>query len=190
MARELLRNDCSERTRRREREQMNGAKSRLADVEASALSVVAGASVLPLTASTEPGRVLLNAPKNRTASASQVDLGGATNREVESISTMTCRIDRLFAGEDLVILRITGRIAGEYVNMLRALLEEERSAVAIDLKDVFLVDRGAVKLLALNESNGTELRNCSAYIREWVTREKADMNGPEQGIEGREGTDA
>ena len=90
-----------------------------------------------------------------------------------------------------MILRITGRIAGdECVNMLQALLEEERNAVALDLKDVNLVDREAVKLLALSESNGVELRNCSAYIREWVTRERADMNVSEQGIEGREDTDA
>ena len=52
-----------------------------------------------------------------------------------------------------------------------------------------LVDREAVKLLALSESNGVELRNCAAYIREWVTRERADMNAPDQGIEGRENTE-
>ena len=46
--------------------------------------------------------------------------------------------------------------------------------------------REAVKLLALHESNGAELRNCPAYIREWVTRERADMNASEQGTEGRE----
>ena len=85
-----------------------------------------------------------------------------------------------------MILRISGRITGEDVNMLRTLLEQERSAVAIDLKDVLLVDREAVKLLALCESNGAELRNCSAYIREWVNRERADMNASEQGTEGRE----
>jgi hypothetical protein len=46
------------------------------------------------------------------------------------------------------------------------LLEQERrSAVAIDLTDVLLVDREAVKFLALRESNGAELRNCPAYIR-------------------------
>ena len=55
--------------------------------------------------------------------------------------------------------------------MLRALLEQERSRVALDLEDVLLVDREAVKLLAFHESNGAELRNCLAYIREWVTRE-------------------
>ena len=75
-----------------------------------------------------------------------------------------------------MILCISGRIARQDVDMLRALLEQERSAVAIDLKDVLLVDRKAVKLLALRESNGAELRNCPAYIREWVTRERADTN--------------
>jgi hypothetical protein len=55
---------------------------------------------------------------------------------------------------------------------------------AIDLKDVLLVDRETVKVLALSESNGAELRNCPAYIREWVTRERTVINAAEQGIEG------
>ena len=58
--------------------------------------------------------------------------------------------------------------------MLRALLEEEEGVVIIDLKDVLIVDREAIKLLAVCESNGVELRNCPNYIREWVTRELAD----------------
>jgi anti-anti-sigma regulatory factor len=90
---------------------------------------------------------------------------------------MTCRIERHVIGEDLAVLRISGRITAEDVNTLRASLEQESSAVAIDLKDVLLVDREVVRLLALRESKGTELRNCPAYIREWVTRERADMNG-------------
>ena len=68
--------------------------------------------------------------------------------------------------------------------MLRAVLEQEKGSVAIDLKDVLLVDREAVKLLALREANGAELRNCPAYIREWVTREKADRNASAQGTGG------
>jgi len=83
-----------------------------------------------------------------------------------------------------VIFRISGRITGENVNMLRAVLEQEKGSVAIDLKDVLLVDREAVKLLALREANGAELRNCPAYIREWVTREKADRNASAQGAGG------
>ena len=77
------------------------------------------------------------------------------------------------------MFHISGRISAQDVDMLRALLEEERRVVAIDLKEVLLVDREAVKLLALRESNGDELRNCPAYIREWITRERADTNGLE-----------
>ena len=85
---------------------------------------------------------------------------------------MTCRIDRLITAEDLVMLRISGWITGQDVDMVRSLLEQERNGVAIDLKNVLLVDREAIKLLALCESNGAELRNCSLYIREWITRER------------------
>ena len=168
---------------------MNGAKNKLADVETPALTVAVKASVLPLTTSVEPRLALLNATESEKAWRSQAAREGRGTERLNRYPTMNCRIERLFAGEDLVILRITGRIAGDYVNMLRALLEEERSPVAIDLKDVYLVDRESVRLLALTESNGAELRNCSAYIREWVTRASADMNAPEQGIEGREGSE-
>jgi hypothetical protein len=93
---------------------------------------------------------------------------------------MGCRIDRPVIGEDLVILGVSGRISGHDANMLRALLKRERSEVAIDLNEVLLVDREAVQLLAFRESNGSELRNCPAYIREWITRERADTNGSVQ----------
>jgi hypothetical protein len=87
---------------------------------------------------------------------------------------MSCRIDRLVIGEDLVVLYISGRIMDEDVEMLRDVLEDEAGALAIDLKNLSLVDREAVKLLASCEANGTELRNCPLYIREWVTRERAE----------------
>jgi hypothetical protein len=90
---------------------------------------------------------------------------------------MSCRIDRHVIEENLVILRISGRITGQDVDMLRALLERERNAVAIDLTDVLLVDREAVKFLALRESNRAELRNCPAYIREWIAREMSQTSG-------------
>jgi len=83
---------------------------------------------------------------------------------------MTCRIDRI-PTEQRVVLRISGRIQGEDLDVLRAALEEGR-VVAIDLTEVELVDRDAMKLLAHTEVNGIELRHCPAYIREWVTRER------------------
>jgi len=84
---------------------------------------------------------------------------------------MSCRVDRLEDGEHLVVLRISGRITTEHVEMLRELLEKESGRVAIDLKDVLLIDREAVKLLATCKFSGVELRNCPPYIREWVKRE-------------------
>jgi hypothetical protein len=101
---------------------------------------------------------------------------------------MSCRIDRVVSAENLVVLSISGRITGEDVEMLRSVLAQESGGFTIDLKNVLLVDREAVKLLALSEGNGTELRNCPPYIREWVTRERAETHrGPaEQGLEGSE----
>jgi len=86
---------------------------------------------------------------------------------------MSCRIDRLVTARDLVVLRVSGRIRAENVDTLRELLGREKTGVVIDLKEVTLVDRDAVTFLALSETSGTELRNCPAYIREWVDREKA-----------------
>jgi hypothetical protein len=86
---------------------------------------------------------------------------------------MSCRIDRVVIAENLVVLFISGRITGEHVDMFRGVLEQESDGFAIDLKNVLLVDREAVKLLALSEANGTKLRNCPPYIREWVMRERA-----------------
>ena len=101
---------------------------------------------------------------------------------------MSCRIDRVVSAENLAVLFISGRITGEHVEILRGVLEQESGGFAIDLKNVLLVDREAVKLLALSETNGTELRNCPPYIREWVTRERAETHGRpwEQGLEGTE----
>ena len=87
------------------------------------------------------------------------------------------------------MLYISGRIAEEDVDTLRALLEQDKGIVAIDLKDVLIVDREAIKLLAVSESNGVELRNCLAYIREWVTRETADRNTSEERTKRSEGNE-
>jgi hypothetical protein len=85
---------------------------------------------------------------------------------------MACRIDRLLAERDLVVLRISGRIARDDVDVLRSALDQERGAIAIDLAEVGLVDRSAVNLLVLSETRGVELRNCPPYIREWIARER------------------
>jgi hypothetical protein len=61
----------------------------------------------------------------------------------------------------------------------------EEGQVVIDLTEVRLVDREAVRLLVVSEANGIEFRNCPAYIREWVAQERdgtgAQPSDPKRG---------
>ncbi len=85
---------------------------------------------------------------------------------------MTCKIQRQAIGKDGVVLRVSGRITGDHLTTLRTLLEQESSALTLDLKDVRSVDGEAVRLLATLESNGAKINNCPLYIREWIRRER------------------
>ena len=74
-----------------------------------------------------------------------------------------------------MVLRISGQITGEDVDTVQAALKQEHEVVAIDLQEVLLVGGEAVKLLARSQVNGIKLKNPPAYIREWVLRERAQM---------------
>jgi hypothetical protein len=101
---------------------------------------------------------------------------------------MTCRIERLVTGEEVVVLRVSGRIRAEHVETLRLSLRREKGRLAIDLNDVLLVAREAVTFLAVSEAKGIELRNCPTYIREWVARERTNIGllSSERNIEAME----
>ena len=71
-----------------------------------------------------------------------------------------------------MVLRLCGRIGREDIDTLREAMGREKGPVAIDLTEIMLVDREVVRLFATSELNGIELRNCPAYIREWVTKER------------------
>ena len=88
---------------------------------------------------------------------------------------MCFRVERLKGEEDIVVLGVSGRINAEDVDTLRELLEQEKGKVAIDLREVTLVNREAISFLALCEANGVELRSGADYIREWVTRVRRRM---------------
>ena len=72
-----------------------------------------------------------------------------------------------------VLFTLSGRIEAEDIDELRKLLELEVAGtyIALDLKDVTLVDRDAVKFLADCEAGSIKLENCPPYVREWVGRE-------------------
>jgi len=73
-----------------------------------------------------------------------------------------------------VVFSVSGRLEAENLSELSALLATEPAgrALVLDLKDVVLVDRAAVRFLRSREGNGIALRNCPPYIREWITREE------------------
>ena len=96
---------------------------------------------------------------------------------------MNWRVDRVVDGDDRLALYISGQITKQDLGTLRDVVEAEVSAVAIDLANVVLADRDVVKFLAERESNGTVLRNCPLYIREWVTRERTEMMETNRDVE-------
>jgi hypothetical protein len=86
---------------------------------------------------------------------------------------MTCKIERFHTPGGFVMFRVSGRIDGEYVEVLQELTENEKTAkckLALDLTEVTVVSLEAVRALTVAEASGIELRNCPAYVREWISR--------------------
>ena len=69
-----------------------------------------------------------------------------------------------------VLYSVSGRIDGEAVSELQSLLGQESagSELLLDLREVRLVDAEAVEFFARCEDAGIRLRNCPAYVREWI----------------------
>ena len=82
---------------------------------------------------------------------------------------MALKIDRSADGRRL-ILRLSGRMQSEHVEELKAQMGGSEQIV-LDLEELKLVDRDVVRFLGACERNGTELRHCSPYIREWIAKE-------------------
>ena len=80
------------------------------------------------------------------------------------------KIQRFTGGESVEFV-LSGRIEAENVPQLEALITAEREPIVFDLKEVNLVSREAVRFLKQCEGNGVKIRNCPAYIREWIARE-------------------
>ena len=86
---------------------------------------------------------------------------------------MTLRIQKSDERERIVF-RLSGRIQADQIEGLHTLLRSENPDhdIVLDLQGVKLVDREAVRFLARSEAEGAKLRNCSAFIREWISQER------------------
>src|ERR1700730_16979650 len=83
------------------------------------------------------------------------------------------RITRAANGE--VVFKLSGRIETENIAELKALLRAETNGrrIHLDLSDLILVDQDVVSFLRHCEADGVELKNCPAYVREWMKQEKS-----------------
>jgi hypothetical protein len=82
------------------------------------------------------------------------------------------RITRVANGE--VVLTVSGRLDAENLHELKTVMNSEANSrrIVLDLKDLFLVDQDAVRFLERCEADNITLKNCPAYIREWITGER------------------
>jgi anti-anti-sigma regulatory factor len=82
------------------------------------------------------------------------------------------KITRAANGE--VVFTVSGRLGAENLAELKTLFNSEASGrrIALDLRELTLVDQDAVSFLVRCEAENIQLKNCPAYIREWITRER------------------
>jgi anti-anti-sigma regulatory factor len=84
---------------------------------------------------------------------------------------MTLRIERS-ARQRFTVFTLSGRLEAEQVPELKQLLDHDYRNIILDLRDVRLADRDAVRFLRGCEADGMKLENCPAYVREWMDKEK------------------
>ena len=73
-----------------------------------------------------------------------------------------------------VVIKLSGRMDSENIGELETLMTSEADGrrIVLDLRDLTLVDQDAVSFLKRCEEDNITLKNCPAYIREWITRER------------------
>jgi hypothetical protein len=81
---------------------------------------------------------------------------------------------RRSANGHAVCFALSGRMAEDNIAELEALSSAETTGrpIALDLRDVTLVGGDAINFLERCEADGITLRNCPAYVREWIARQR------------------
>lgn len=87
---------------------------------------------------------------------------------------MTLKIEKTLV-EHGTTIKLIGRIRAEDVSELNAQISASVPKVVLKIGEVSLVDVDAVRFLGNCESEGIQLLNCSAYIRKWIDRERANL---------------
>ena len=84
---------------------------------------------------------------------------------------MTFKIEKYSDGNSTTI-RLIGRMRAEHLPELEKQIRDSESKIVLDLEELNLVDVEAVRFLGMCEKQGVTLLNCSAYIRDWIGKER------------------
>ena len=92
---------------------------------------------------------------------------------MQSLATipMTLRIERS-ERQRFTVFTLIGRIEVEHVAELIELFDRDYQNIILNMEEVRLLDRSAVRFLKACEQYGMKLENCPTYIRDWINGEK------------------
>ncbi len=85
------------------------------------------------------------------------------------------RIQRSENGE--VVFTLSGQMDEEPMAELETLISSEVNGrpIILDLKDLTLVNENAITFLERCEANSITLKNCPAYVREWINAQRREI---------------
>jgi anti-anti-sigma regulatory factor len=90
---------------------------------------------------------------------------------------LTYRIRRSEVSKGMVFA-LSGEMDGEHAARLEDLIAEEgHGLILLDLQEVTVVARDAVRFLARAEARGIRIVNCPDYVRSWIAAEGAVRTG-------------
>jgi hypothetical protein len=80
------------------------------------------------------------------------------------------------SSREQVTYMVSGQIEEEDIGELDALIRSEAKGrgIVLDLKNLTLVGQDAIDFLDGCEANGITLKNCPAYIREWIKGQRGE----------------
>jgi hypothetical protein len=80
------------------------------------------------------------------------------------------------SANDEVVFALSGQMEEDPIAELEALISSEANGrrIVLDLKDVTLVNENAITFLVRCEANSITLKNCPAYVREWINAQRRE----------------
>jgi hypothetical protein len=78
---------------------------------------------------------------------------------------------------------LSGQMEEEDIDELEALIRSEAKGrrIVLDLKNLTLAGQDAINFLERCEAGGITVKNCPAYVREWITSQKSTRAKPVRG---------